>query len=64
MLARSENNDKNLIILIYQWYVIDRKIEELYQYLSTDMKNNSNLYVKNKLITFRIRINIFQFILK
>lgn len=64
MLAGSENNDKNLIILIYQWYVIDRKIEELYQYLSTDMKNNSNLYVKNKLITFRIRINIFQFILK
>lgn len=64
MLVGSENNDKNLIILIYQWYVIDRKIEELYQYLSTDMKNNSNLYVKNKLITFRIRINIFQFILK
>lgn len=43
---------------------MDRRIEELYQYLSTDMKNNSNLYVKNKLIIYRIRINIFQFVLK
>lgn len=43
---------------------MDRRIEELYQYLSTDMKNSSNLYVKNKLIIYRIRINIFQFVLK